>query len=50
MAKVNQPYKECWETNKKSPNMAISERKIGGNPPTHNVRWANNNRKNKKHR
>jgi len=50
MAKVNQPHKEYWGTDKKSPNTVISERKIGANPPTHNVRWVNNIRKNKKHK
>lgn len=50
MAKVTQPHKEHWETNKKSPNMVISERKIGPNPPTHDVRWVSNIRNNKKHK
>lgn len=39
MAKVNQPIKEFWESDKKPTGLEISKRKLGKIPPTHNVRF-----------
>jgi len=48
MTKVTQPIKEFWESDKKPPYLEISGRKIGKNPPTHNVRFKIKTQKNKK--
>ncbi len=42
MAKVNQPIKEFWESDKKPSYLEISKRKFGKIPPTHNVRFIKN--------
>ena len=48
MAKINQPNKEFWESDKKSAYLEISQRKLGKIPPTHNVRFEVRIQKNKK--
>ena len=48
MAKVNQPIKELWESDKKLSDLEISKRKLGKIPPTHNVRFKGKTQKNKK--
>lgn len=48
MAKVNQPIKEFWESDKKSAYLEISKRKLGEIPPTHNIRFKSKTQKSKK--
>ena len=47
MAKVSQPAKDLWESDRKPPYMEISKRKLGKIPPTHNVRFVDQTRKKK---
>ncbi|MFH1744678.1 MAG: hypothetical protein ABH881_00740 [bacterium] len=47
MAKVDQPIKEFWESDKKSSDLEISKRKLGKIPPTHIVRFKGKVQKNK---
>ncbi len=48
MAKVNQPIKEFWESDKKPSYLEISERKLGKIPPTHTIKFRGKTQKNKK--
>lgn len=48
MAKINQPIKEFWESDKKPSYLRIAKRKIGKIPPTHIVGLKSNFKKTKK--
>ena len=48
MAKINQPIKEFWESDKKPSYLEIARRKFGKVPPTHNVRFISKTRKSKR--
>ncbi|MBU3965090.1 hypothetical protein KKG29_03120 [Patescibacteria group bacterium] len=48
MAKVNQPIKEFWGSDKKPSYLEISKRKLGKIPPTHNIKLKGKTQKNKK--